>query len=60
MTVEISDGVRVDILRGTISDVLNELGAAGNATPPVGKGGRMVVGSAANDGKSGGLFGGRK
>lgn len=62
VTVEIADGVRVDILRGTISDVLNAPGAAGGADS--GKGGPTVVGPAANDGKPGGLlgglFGGRK
>ncbi len=62
---EIGDGVRVDILRGTISDVLSEPGGAANSNPPPGgKGGPNVVGPGANDGKPGGLlgglFGGRK
>jgi len=63
VTVEIADGVRVDILRGTITDVLNAPGASGGGTTP-GKGGPTVVGPAADDGRSGGLlgglFGGRK
>ena len=63
VTVEIADGVRVDILRGTITDVLNAPAAPGAANTP-GKGGPTVVGPAANDGRSGGLlgglFGGRK
>jgi preprotein translocase subunit YajC len=63
VTVEIADGVRVDILRGTITDVFNASPAAGG-TGTTGKGGPTVVGPAANDGKSGGLlgglFGGRK
>lgn len=64
VTVEISDGVRVDILRGTISDVFTSAPAAGSGQTP-GKGGPTVVGPAANDGQSGGgllggLFGGRK
>jgi len=63
VTVEIADGVRVDILRGTITDVFNASPASGGAGT-TGKGGPTVVGPAANDGKSGGLlgglFGGRK
>lgn len=63
VTVEIADGIKVDVLRGTISDVF-AANTGGNAQPP-GKGGPTVVGPAANDGKSGGgllggLFGGRK
>lgn len=64
VTVEIADGVRVDVLRGTISDVLNDPSAAGGATSAGGKGGPTVVGPGANAGKPGGLlgglFGGRK
>ena len=62
VTVEIADGIKVDVLRGTISDVFtSNTGGAQTA----GKGGPTVVGPAANDGKSGGgllggLFGGRK
>ena len=62
VTVEIADGIKVDVLRGTISDVFtSNTGDAKTA----GKGGPTVVGPAANDGKSGGgllggLFGGRK
>jgi len=64
VTVEISDGVKVDILRSTISDVFTAAPSGGGQTTP-GKGGPTVVGPAANDGKSGGgllggLFGGRK
>ncbi len=62
VTVEIADGVRVDILRGTITDVLSESSSSGGA--PTGKGGPTVVTPGANDGMSGGLlgglFGGRK
>ncbi|NBP72004.1 MAG: preprotein translocase subunit YajC [Alphaproteobacteria bacterium] len=66
VTVEIADDVRVDILRGTISDVISGPGGVkgSDANQPVGKGGPTVVGPAANDGGSkglfGGLFGGRK
>jgi preprotein translocase subunit YajC len=66
VTVEIADDVRVDILRGTISDVIRGPGGAkdSDANQPAGKGGPTVVGPAANDGGSkgllGGLFGGRK
>lgn len=64
VTVEIADGVRVDILRGTITDVVRAPGAAADAGKPGGKGGPTVVGPAANDGGPkgllGGLFGGRK
>jgi preprotein translocase subunit YajC len=64
VTVEISDGVKVDILRGTISDVFTSAPNTGGGQTP-GKGGPTVVGPAANDQKSGGgllggLFGGRK
>ena len=66
VTVEIADGIRVDVLRGTISDVLNAPGAASTGgDAPAAKGGPTVVGPAANDGGRsggllGGLFGGRK
>ncbi len=66
VTVEIADDVRVDILRGTISDVIRGPGGAkeSDSNQPAGKGGPTVVGPAANDGGSkgllGGLFGGRK
>ena len=64
VTVEISDGVKVDILRGTISDVFTSSANSGGGQAPA-KGGPTVVGPAANDQKSGGgllggLFGGRK
>jgi len=64
VTVEISDGVKVDILRSTISDVFTSTPSGGGQAAP-GKGGPTVVGPVANDGKSGGgllggLFGGRK
>lgn len=62
VTVEIADGIKVDVLRGTISDVFTSNTGGAQTT---GKGGPTVVGPAANDGKSGGgllggLFGGRK
>ncbi len=66
VTVEIADGVRVDILRGTISDVLAASGGGntGSGGDASGKSGPTVVGPAANDGGPkgllGGLFGGRK
>jgi preprotein translocase subunit YajC len=65
VTVEIADGVRVDILRGTITDVLTATTAAGGSgNASAAKGGPTVVGPGANDGRSGGLlgglFGGRK
>ena len=68
ITVEIADGIRVEVLRGTVSDVLNAPAAptaGGGNTPAGGKGGPTVVGPAANDGGRGGgllggLFGGRK
>lgn len=66
VTVEIADGVRVEVLRGTISDVLTAPGAAnaGGGGDAGGKGGPTVVGPAANDGAPkgllGGLFGGRR
>lgn len=64
VTVEISDGVKVDVLRGTISDVFTSTANSGGGQAS-GKGGPTVVGPAANDQKSGGgllggLFGGRK
>ena len=65
VTVEIADGVRVDILRGTITDLLTATTAAGGSgNASAAKGGPTVVGPGANDGRSGGLlgglFGGRK
>ena len=62
VTVEIADGIKVDVLRGTISDVFTSNTSGAQAD---GKGGPTIVGPAANDGKSGGgllggLFGGRK
>ncbi|MFB0922214.1 MAG: preprotein translocase subunit YajC [Alphaproteobacteria bacterium] len=64
VTVEIADGVRVDILRGTITDVLTATSAGGSGNASAAKGGPTVVGPGANDGRSGGLlgglFGGRK
>ena len=64
VTVEIADGVRVDILRSTISNVMSETTAGGGGNTSAGKGVPTVVGPGANDGKSGGLlgglFGGRK
>lgn len=66
VTVEIAEGVRVEILRGTISDVINSAGGAANTGggQAAGKDGPTVVVPAANDGGSkgilGGLFGGRK
>lgn len=63
VTVEIADGIKVDVLRGTISDVFASASGGGAQAPA--KGGPTVVGPAANDGKAGGgllggLFGGRK
>jgi len=63
VTVEIADGIKVDVLRGTISDVFAS--NSGGGAQAQGKGGPTVVGPVANDGKSGGgllggLFGGRK
>lgn len=67
VTVEIADGIKVDVLRGTISDVIRTPGApaAGGGGNAGGKDGPTVVGPAANDGGRGGgllggLFGGRK
>ncbi|MBO22021.1 MAG: preprotein translocase subunit YajC [Rhodospirillaceae bacterium] len=65
VTVEIADGVKVDILRGTISDVFTSTPATSGGGQSTAKGGPTIVGPAANDGKSGGgllggLFGGRK
>ena len=64
VTVEIADGVRVDILRGTITDVLTATSAGGSGNASAAEGGPTVVGPGANDGRSGGLlgglFGGRK
>ncbi|HCP00440.1 MAG: preprotein translocase subunit YajC [Alphaproteobacteria bacterium] len=65
VTVEIADGVKVDIVRGTISDVFTSTPSASGNAQPGGKGVPTVVGPAANGGKAGsgllgGLFGGRK
>lgn len=65
VTVEIADGIKVDILRGTISDVIRDTSTPAASSGGGGKDGPTVVGPAANDGARGGgllggLFGGRK
>lgn len=60
VTVEIADGVRVEILRGTITDVFNKQAPGTGA--PAGKAGPTVVGPGEQKqgGLLGGLFGGRR
>ncbi len=55
LVVEIADGVKISVLRGTISDVLSrsEPASGGGGKPA---GGPTVVGP--NEGKPGGLLGG--
>lgn len=52
LVVEIADGVKISVLRGTLSDVLSRTEPAGGGKP----GGPTVVGP--DDGKPGGLLGG--
>lgn len=56
LVLEIADGVKVSVLRGTLSDVLSrtEPASSGNDNKP--SGGPTVVGP--DQGKSGGLLGG--
>lgn len=56
LVVEIAEGVKITVLRGTLSDVLSRTEpASGNDNKPAG-GGPTVVGP--DQGKPGGLFGG--
>ncbi len=58
LVVEIADGVKINVLRGTLSDVLSRSEPAGSSGGGGGKpaGGPTVVGP--NEGKPGGLLGG--
>ena len=56
LVVEIADGVKINVMRGTLSDVLNRSEPAGSAGGGKSAGGPTVVGP--NEGKPGGLLGG--
>ena len=56
LVVEIADGVKISVMRGTLSDVLSRTEPAGSSGGGKSAGGPTVVGP--NQGKPGGLLGG--
>ena len=56
MVIEVADGVKVNVLRSTLSDVLNRSDPSSSSGGSQSSGGPTVVGPSEN--KSGGLLGG--